>query len=61
MPIYEYRCRACDHVFEALRPMGDSGADLTCPACGEGAPEKILSVFAAPASSGGCGGGGGFT
>lgn len=61
MPMYEYRCRACDRVFEALRPLGDSGKDLECPACGERAPEKILSVFASPAGSGGCGGGGGFT
>jgi len=61
MPIYEYRCRACDHVFEAIRPLGDAGQDLTCPTCGERSPERILSVFAARAGSGGCAGGGGFT
>jgi putative FmdB family regulatory protein len=61
MPIYEYRCRACQRVFEAIRPLGDDGKDLSCPACGEVAPEKILSVFAAGAGSGGCASGGGFT
>ena len=63
MPIYEYRCRACHHVFEAIRPVGDRGTDLACPDCGAREPEKILSVFATPAGGGGCGsgGGGGFT
>ncbi len=62
MPIYEYRCRMCEHVFEALRPLGDQGEDLTCPVCGTESPEKVVSVFAARAAAGGgCGGGGGFT
>jgi putative FmdB family regulatory protein len=61
MPIYEFRCRACDQVFEAFRRLGDAGEDLACPACGERAPEKILSVFAARAGTGGCASGGGFT
>ncbi len=61
MPIYEYRCRSCDERFEALRPMGDDGKTLDCPACGKTAPEKLLSTFAATvgASSGpACGSGG---
>jgi putative FmdB family regulatory protein len=58
MPIYEFRCRACDRVFEAIRPLGDRGVDLTCPACGAREPDKILSVFATSAGSGSCGGGG---
>ena len=55
MPIYEYRCRKCETVFEALRPLGDDGRKLACPKCGVKAPEKIFSVFAASssASSGG--------
>ncbi len=71
MPIYEFRCRSCRAGFEAIRPMGDDGASLTCPECGEPAPEKLLSVFAAATSSAsassgsscapsGCGGGSGF-
>lgn len=66
MPIYEYRCIACGHVFERIRPMGDTGGGLECPECGAEGPEKLLSVFAAGnagAPSGGVGGcgGGGFT
>jgi len=52
MPIYEYRCKACDERFEAIRPVGDTGKGLVCPACGAKGPEKVPSVFAA---GGGCG------
>jgi len=65
VPIYEFRCRECREVFELLRPVGDTGKGLTCPACESASVEKIFSVFSA--SSGGAGGGasscggGGFT
>jgi putative FmdB family regulatory protein len=68
MPVYEYRCRTCDEVFEARRPMSESSASATCPSGHDGAV-RLLSVFAAvggpagggspaPASGGGCCGGG---
>jgi len=58
MPIYEFECKKCKAVFEALRPIGDTGRTLACPRCDTKAPKKIFSVFAAgsgscaPASSG---------
>lgn len=62
MPIYEFRCRACETTFEAIRPIGDTGESLECPACGAARPDKLLSVFATSvssgASTGGCGSGG---
>jgi putative FmdB family regulatory protein len=51
MPIYEYRCAACQHVFEALvRRAADTPR---CPACGRARLEKQFSTFsvAAPASA----------
>ena len=42
MPIYEYQCRACQHVFEALVRTGDSPV---CPACSSADLEKLLSSF----------------
>ncbi len=33
MPVYEYRCRACGHSFDALQPMG-AGPPGPCPECG---------------------------
>jgi putative FmdB family regulatory protein len=47
MPIYEYKCAACDEVFEALvRSMSDSSRQK-CPTCGSRKTKKIMSVFAA--------------
>jgi putative FmdB family regulatory protein len=42
MPIYEYQCRACHHVFEALVRTGDSPV---CSACSSSDLEKLLSSF----------------
>jgi len=47
MPIYEYRCSKCKHVFEfLLRSQGDQ-ADIACPECRGKKVERRLSVFAA--------------
>ncbi len=43
MPIYEYRCRACDRTFEALVRAGDTPA---CPACAATELERLVSLFA---------------
>lgn len=43
MPIYEYRCTACAHAFEALVRTGDTP---TCPACGTANLERLISMFA---------------
>ena len=57
MPIYEDRCQACDHPFEAL-VYGDEKP--ACPACGAKRLEKRFSSFGvgktagdAPACEGG--------
>lgn len=43
MPIYEYECRDCGHVFDALQKMTDQ--PLTdCPACGKAGLRKLLSA-----------------
>lgn len=49
MPIYEYRCKACDHRFEAI-VQGTSRPK--CPSCSAATLEKQLSVFAVSAGSG---------
>ena len=42
MPIYEYRCSACEHRLEAFQKMSD--APLTdCPECGKAALNKLIS------------------
>ena len=43
MPIYEYKCRECDHRLEKLQKLSD--APLTqCPACGKEALTKLISA-----------------
>lgn len=42
MPIYEYRCRACDEVFESdIKPMSEARQPGPCPHCNhDPAPEE---------------------
>lgn len=43
MPIYEYRCNACEHKLEKLQKMAD--APLTeCPACGQQELKRLVSA-----------------
>ena len=68
MPLYEYRCPACQGRFEVIQHLGASAAETACPSCGTQHVERLLSTFAvagggsstsaAPAESfAGCGGG----
>jgi putative FmdB family regulatory protein len=43
MPIFEYRCQACGHQFEAIL-FGSQTPE--CPKCHTGKLEKQLSIFA---------------
>lgn len=50
MPFYEYTCGKCGETFELLVRNADE--KVRCPKCGA-TPKKMLSSFAARASSGG--------
>lgn len=70
MPIYEYQCRGCDHLFESL-VLSSEDPVPACPQCGGGEVQKLMSAgsvrpqgiptgsggFKPPAckASGGCG------
>ena len=43
MPIYEYQCDECGHVFDALQKMSDDPLK-DCPDCGEAALRKLVSA-----------------
>jgi len=45
MPIYEYQCGACGHLYEALQKMSAEPL-TTCPECNEPALKKKLSAAA---------------
>ena len=44
MPIYEYKCRACEHKFDKLQKIDDPPF-TDCPDCGK--PELVKLVSAA--------------
>lgn len=52
MPIYEYRCDACGHAFEALQKISDD-ALKDCPECGKPALRKLISASAFRLKGGG--------
>jgi putative FmdB family regulatory protein len=52
MPIYDYRCEACQHELEAIQKMSDAPL-LDCPACGKPALVKQLSAPAFRLKGGG--------
>lgn len=50
MPIYEYKCRGCDKVFEELF-FSEPQEALPCPNCSSTETEKIMSVTGVGSSS----------
>jgi putative FmdB family regulatory protein len=43
MPIYEYKCSACQHEMESLQKFSDAPL-VKCPACGKDALTKLVSA-----------------
>ncbi len=44
MPIYEYHCEPCDHIYESIRTLSKRDEPAPCPKCGVSGKIK-LSVF----------------
>ncbi|HEY7198609.1 MAG TPA: zinc ribbon domain-containing protein [Candidatus Dormibacteraeota bacterium] len=71
MPIYEYRCEACERRFEVLTSFAERDRARVCPSCESSRTRVLVSSFAAiggeseftstlpmmPSSGGGCCGG----
>ena len=43
MPLYDYRCLKCEHVFEVLHGRDQAGP-TSCPNCQAASPVKMLSA-----------------
>ena len=69
MPMYEFKCEACEHEFEEL-VLGQRDRKIPCPKCGSDNTHRLLSASCVHgggkgasfgslgASGGGCGTGG---
>lgn len=51
MPIYEYTCQDCAHIFSKRRSMSDADAPIACPECGRDNAKRALSLFATTGAS----------
>jgi putative FmdB family regulatory protein len=56
MPMYEFRCASCGHVFEELIFRQSEVDELQCPKCGVQNITKLMSSFSAGSSSQSAGG-----
>ncbi len=45
MPLYDYECVKCAHVFEVYQKIGEGNEQLTCPKCAAKNPKKLVSKF----------------
>ncbi len=52
MPIYEYRCRECNKVFEVLTLSSSDPGIGGCPACGSKEADKLVSAGSLRVGSG---------
>jgi putative FmdB family regulatory protein len=43
MPFYEYQCKQCSHLFEAMQKINEPPLKK-CPACGKNALRKLISA-----------------
>lgn len=50
MPIYEYRCKRCNHRFEDLVKVGGVSEVVVCPECDDRDVMRLPSVFGVGAS-----------
>ncbi len=46
MPLYEYRCEACQAQFEVVQSVNARAEDTTCPHCREKKASRLMSMFA---------------
>ncbi len=46
MPLYEYRCKKCNQLFELMRPVAKADARARCTQCQSTAVKRVLSRFA---------------
>lgn len=51
MPLYAFRCTACDHAFDQLLSLRDDQEAVRCPEC-RSSVRRVVSVFATSSRGG---------
>lgn len=53
MPVYEFKCGKCEHVFEVMGSYEEREKSHTCPKCASTEVKQAISLFSAkpPSSS----------
>jgi putative FmdB family regulatory protein len=53
MPIYEFKCGKCEHIFEVMGSYEERDKPQRCPKCGSKKVKQAISLFSAkpPSSS----------
>jgi len=46
MPMYEYQCTECHHVFTRLSGLNEDVSTIECPHCHQMKLQKLFSTFA---------------
>jgi putative FmdB family regulatory protein len=53
MPVYEFKCQDCGHLFSELRKIGDFHTG-TCEKCGSESVAKLISGFSSAVQGTSC-------
>ena len=46
MPLYDYRCLICQHLFERIKPIAQRDDVTNCPLCGSAVGRILYNSFA---------------
>jgi putative FmdB family regulatory protein len=52
MPVYEFKCSKCEHVFEVMGSYAEREKAQTCPKCGGTEVKHVISVVSVKPPSG---------
>lgn len=52
MPIFEYQCQGCGHVFEKVQVRRQEAHLPSCPVCQTPHPRQLISRFSSPSAEG---------
>jgi putative FmdB family regulatory protein len=50
MPIFEYQCQGCGHIFEKVQLVRNSAQLPACPRCQAVQTHQLVSRFSSPSS-----------